>query len=80
MDSRISFDGSRELLWEKRRLAYSVMDKAVRQTPVTDGKTVNARVEKAMSKRNTAHKPAADHPWRKMPVGKSAHDGHRATP
>jgi len=73
------FDGSRELLWKRRKLTYSVMEKAVRQTSAADGKAVNARVEKAISKRNTAHKPAADHPWRKMPVGKSAHDGHRAT-
>jgi len=74
------FDGSRELLWKKRKLTYGVMSKPQRQSSVADGKSVNARVDKAMARRNTGHKPAADHPWRKMPVGKSAHDGQRATP
>jgi len=32
---------------EKRQLAYTVMDKPRRQTPVADSKTVNARVDKA---------------------------------
>lgn len=74
------FDGSRELLWKKRKLVYSVMDKPQRQSSVADGKSVNARVDKAMARRNTGHKPAPDHPWRNMSVGKSAHDGQRATP
>jgi len=62
------------------KLAYSVMDKPQRQSPAADGKTVNAQVDKAMARRNTGHKPAPDHPWRKMSVGKSAHDGQRAAP
>ena len=74
------FDGSQELLWRKRKLTYGVMSKPKRQSAVADGKSVNAQVDKAMARRNTGHKPAADHPWRKMPVGKSAHDGQRATP
>lgn len=74
------FDGSHELLWRKRKLTYSVMDKPVRQAKVADGKSVNAQVDKAMVRRNTGYKPAANHPWRNMPVGKSAHDGQRATP
>lgn len=74
------FDGSQELLWKKRKLAYSVMDKPQRQSPVADGKAVNAQVDKAMARRNTGHKPAPNHPWRKMSVGKSAHDGQHATP
>lgn len=74
------FDGTCELLWRKRELTYSVMDKPERQSAVADGKSVNARVDKALTRRNTGHKPAANHPWRKMPVGKSAHDGQRATP
>ena len=73
------FDGSQELLWKKRKLAYSLMDKPQRQPPVADGKSVNAQVDKAMARRNTGHIPAPDHPWRKMSVGKSAHDGQRAT-
>ena len=81
------FDGSHELLWRKRKLAYSVMEKPVRQSKVADGKPVNTRVDKAMARRNIGHKPAANHPWRKMPVGKpalnlsngSAYDGQCAT-
>ena len=60
------FDGSHELLWRKRRLAYGVMDKPVRQSEVADGKSVNTRVNEAMTRRNTGHK--------------SAHDGQRASP
>lgn len=74
------FDGSQELLWRKRKLNYGVMSKPQRQSAVADGKSVNAQVDKAMARRNTGHKPAANHPWRKMSVGKSAHDGQRATP
>ncbi len=73
------FDGSQELLWKKRKLTYGVMDKPQRQSPVADGKSVNALVAKAVARRNTGHKPAPNHPWRNMPVGKSAHDGQRAT-
>ena len=74
------FDGSQELLWRKRRLTYGVMSKPKRQSAVADGKSVNAQVDKAMARRNMGHKPAANHPWRKTSVGKSAHDGRRATP
>ena len=74
------FDGSRELLWRKRKLAYSVMSKPKRQSAVADGKSVNAQVDKAIAQRNTGHRPAANHPWRKMLVGKSAHDGQCTTP
>lgn len=74
------FDGTLELLWKKRKLIYNVMDKPQRQSAVADGKSVNARVDKAMVRRNTGHKPAANHPWKNMPVGKSAHDRPRATP
>ena len=73
------FDGSRELLWKRRKLIYSVMEKPQRQSPVADGKSVNVQVDKAMARRNTGHKPAPDHPWRNMPVGKSARDGQCAT-
>ena len=73
------FDGSQELLWKKRKLTYDVMSKPQRQSPVADGKTVNTQVNKAVARRNTEHKPAANHPWRKKSVGKSAHDGQPAT-
>ena len=74
------FDGNHELLWKKRKLTYSMMNKPQRQSAVADGKSVNARVDKAVERRNTGHKPAANHPWRNMPVGKSANDGQRAAP
>ena len=74
------FDGSQELLWKKRNLTYSVMAKPQRHPLVADGKSVNAHVDKARGRRKVGHKPAPDHPWRKMSVGKSAHDGQRATP
>ena len=74
------FDASQELLWKQRTLTYGVMEKPSRQTPVADGKAVNARVDAAISRRHTTHTPAANHPWRKMPVGKAAYDGQRATP
>lgn len=73
------FDGSQELFWKKRKLVYSTMDKPQRQSLVADGKSVNAQVDKAVARRNTGHKPASNHPWRNMPVDKSAHDGLCAT-
>lgn len=73
------FDGKKELLWKRRKLAYSVMDKPRRQAPVSDSKTVNARVDKAVARRNTGHKPAPNHPWRNMPIGKPSNDGLHAT-
>ena len=57
-----------------------MMSKPKRQSAVADGKSVNAQVDKAMARRNMGHKPAANHPWRKTSVGKSAHDGRRARP
>lgn len=74
------FDGTRELLWGKRKLTHSAMDKPQRQSPVADGKSVNAEVDKAMARRSTAHKPPVNHPWRKMPVGKAAREVIPATP
>ena len=66
------FDCQKELLWRKRKLTFSVQDKPVRQAKAADGKAVNARVDKAMLRRNTGHPPAANHPWRKMKLGKAA--------
>jgi hypothetical protein len=56
------FDGSHELLWKKRKLAYSVMNKPVRQSSVADSKAVNTRVDQALVLRNMGHKPTANHP------------------
>jgi hypothetical protein len=68
------FDGRKELLWEKRKLTYTVMEKQRRQSPVADSKAVNARIDKAMARRDTGHKPAPDHPWKNMHIGKPATD------
>lgn len=73
------FDVSRELHWKGRKLIYSMTGNPQWQPPVVNGKLVNVQIDKAMAKRNTGHKPAPDHPWKSMPVGKSAHDGQCAT-
>lgn len=76
------FDGTQELLWRKRKMAFTVMGKAQNQAAEADSKTLNARVETALEKRiksNRGHKPAANHPWRNMPIGKSATDGQNVT-
>ena len=72
------FDGTRALRWRNRNYTYTTLTKAQRKTAEADGKTINSRVEKAIEKRCTTdikeHKPAANHPWRKMHIGKSATD------
>ena len=76
------FDGTQELRWRKRKLSYTSMTKAPRQAAEADSKIVNERVDKALAKRsktNKGHKPAANHPWRNKPIGKSATDGHNVT-
>jgi transposase len=73
------FDGSHELLWKKRKLVYSVMNKPVRQPSVADSKAVNTRVDQALVRRKTGHKPVANHPWRKMSAGKYTRDSQCAT-
>lgn len=65
------FDGSQELLWGKRNMTYSVMNKPQRQSAVADGKVLNARVDQAVVRRNKGHKLAPNHPWKNMPVGNS---------
>lgn len=78
------FDGTQQLRWRQRKLAYTVMTKAQRQAAQADSKTVNARVDKALAKHgktnNKGRKPAPDHPWRKYPDVKPATDGYRSTP
>lgn len=78
------FDGTRELRWRKRKLAYTVMTKAQRQAAEADSKTVNTRVDKALAKNSKAshkgHKPAPNHPWRKYPDVKPATEGSCVTP
>ena len=76
------FDGTQELRWRQRKLSYTSMTKAPRQAAEADSKTVNERIDKVLEKRsntNKGHKPAAKHPWRNMPIGKSATEGHNVT-
>ena len=78
------FDGTQQLRWRQRNLTYTVTTKAQRQAAQADGKTVNARVDKALARRcktnNKGHKPALNHPWRKYPGGKPATAGRCVTP
>ena len=78
------FDGTETLSWRGRRLVYTVMTKAQKQALDADGKTVNARVDQALIKRDMthkrAHKPAANHPWARYPIGKPATEGRYVTP
>lgn len=73
------FDGRCGLLWKKRKLTYSVMEKPRHQVPVADSKTINTRVDKAVKQRNTEQEPAPNHPWRDIPIGKPANDERCAT-
>lgn len=72
------FDGRKELFWKQRKLGYTVLDKPLRQALPVAGKEINARVDQAILRRNTGHKPAPDHPWRNKPIG-NARDGHHVT-
>jgi hypothetical protein len=74
--------GVPSLRWRKRKLGYTVMTKEQRQASEADSKTVNERVDKVLAKRsktNKGHKPAVNHPWRNMPIGKSATEGCNTT-
>jgi len=72
------FDGTRVLRCKNRKYTYAAFTKAQRKTAEADGKSINARVEEALAKRCTknskGHKPVANHPWRKMHLGKPATD------
>jgi len=64
------FDGTQALRWRQRNLTYTVLTKAQKQAAEADSKAVNERVDKALAQRNTTshkgHKPAANHPWKRM--------------
>ena len=62
--------------------SYTSMTKAPIQAAEADSKAVNERVDKILAKGspvNKGHKPAANHPWRNKPIGKSATEGHNVT-
>jgi hypothetical protein len=62
--SSISVRGSTRSITLKP-LDYKVFQPGVDPNPSVDGKTVNARVDRARSK---AHKPKPNHPWRTLPA------------
>lgn len=78
------FDGTQQLRWRQRQITYTIMTRAQRQAAQADGKTVNARVDRALAKNgktnNKGHKPAPNHPWRKYPDVKPATEGRCITP
>jgi transposase len=72
-------DGSKALYWRHKPLAFSEHAKPVKQNPPTTEKTLNARVDQAVTRRRTGHKPSPHHPWRNYPSGTSAPDGIAST-
>lgn len=58
-------DGSMELLWQGRALAFEKSVKPPKQHAAVDGKEVNARVDLALKKR-AGTVPAKNHPWKKV--------------
>ena len=57
------FNGTKNLYWRTRKLAFKVMEKPLRQA---DGGR-NARVDEVLGLRSTAHTPMPDHSWRNHP-------------
>jgi hypothetical protein len=61
-------DGRTELSWQGRALAFDKSTKALKQQAPVDGKTVNARVDRALGKRGHGV-PGPNHPWKKTAPG-----------
>lgn len=61
------FDGRITLLHQGRELAYRTYTKGQRPAPIEDDKTLNQRVDQALTTqaRPPPRKPKPDHPWRK---------------
>jgi len=68
---REHFDRRKELICKKRKLIYSVTVKHLWWI------ATRSMGEWTKRWRNTGHKPAEDHPWRKMPIGESTTDRRR---
>lgn len=58
-------DGSIVVLHEDQELPYTVGPRRTPAVPVVDEKTLNTRVDAAVSRRPNVTKPAADHPWKR---------------
>lgn len=61
-------DGSIELLWRGRALAFEQSVKPPKQHATVDAKEVNARVDWTLKKR-AGTVPAKNHPWKKVRKG-----------
>ncbi len=78
------FDGTQELRWRQRKSLYGHDQSATTggRSRRQDGQCTGA--DKALAQRsktnNKGHKPALNHPWKNMPIGKSATEGHCVTP
>lgn len=64
------FDGSVTLLHEGKSMPYRVLMEGEPPIPLDDEKSLAQTVEQAKAKQlhNPGHKPAPDHPWRRMSV------------
>lgn len=62
-----SFDGTVTLLYRGKALPYATFDRGQPPPPLEDEKTINCRVEQAVTTqaRRPKWKPKPDHPWKK---------------
>ncbi len=75
-------NGEVVLLYDGHELPYTTYRKGERPTPVTDEKTLNARVDAALARQRRPGnpKPRADHPWRRRAVAGSEADPRPGAP
>ncbi len=66
--------GEVTITYKGKPLAYQVYQEQAPQAQEVPSKLLNQTIERAQVKRTKrkAHIPAADHPWRRMPVGRSS--------
>jgi hypothetical protein len=62
------------ILYKGKALPYAIIRKPSRLSLTAGTKTINQQVDNALKKqkKNSAPKPAPDHPWRHMPIGNAA--------
>ena len=54
------------MLYEGKEIAYQVFNKGIAVPELVDEKTLNSRIDNALTQqKSSTFKPAADHPWRK---------------
>ncbi|MHA7816723.1 MAG: hypothetical protein ACX93N_09620, partial [Pseudohaliea sp.] len=64
------FDGAVAVLYRGRTLDYRLLAQGQPPAPLDDEKSVHLSVQNAKQQQlaNPAHKPAPDHPWKRIPV------------